>query len=442
MDAFKINKEYIEMILGDQKSYTDDYKKTFEKVANSTAIYKGKPVPFLYNPMFFTPKDEKNINEIGKTIIQIGDKVFDKFVEDMDYRKKFKYPDFIVELMLLPNSYDINVPIGRFDVFYKDKDNFKFCEINTDGSSAMNEDNAVGRILLESLALKDFSKKYSLKNRELISSWVGKSLEIFNKWDPSNKKPNVAIVDFKESGTSYEFLEFKKAYENAGYNCIIADPRDLVYRDGNLYFEDYRIDLVYRRIVTFELIEKKDEIEEFLKAYRENAMCVIGTIRSQLMHNKIFFEILHDKETLDFLSDEEREFVERHVPYTGKFEGSKETFDKVLLGKDKYVLKPYDKNASQGVFVGKDLNDREWENRLREVFNEDYIYQEFIEPFKRDFLVYLNEGFKRETFGSIIGIFMYKEDYAGLYTRIGKENIISGLTSYYTVPNIIAEKLD
>ena len=440
MDALKINKEYIEMVLADQKSYTEDYKKTLDKVANSTAIYKGKPVPFLYNPMFFTPEDERNFNKIGQTMLKIGDKVFDKFVKDLEYRKKFKYPDFIVELMLLPNSYDINVPIGRFDVFYKDADNFKFCEINTDGSSAMNEDNAVGRILLESLALQNFSKEYKLENRELIKSWVEKSLEIFSKWNCSNKRPNVAIVDFKESGTSYEFLEFKKAYENAGYNCIIADPRDLLYRDGKLHFEDYRIDLVYRRIVTFELIEKKDEIEEFLKAYRENAMCVIGTIRSQLIHNKIFFKILHDKETLDILSEEEREFVKNHVPYTGKFEGDKDLFKKVVLDKDKYVLKPYDKNASQGVFVGRDLSDQEWEDKLAKVFNDDYIYQEFIEAYKRDFLVHTNGAFKTETFGSIVGIFMYKEDYAGLYTRIGKENIISGLTSYFTVPNIIAKE--
>ena len=33
---------------------------------------------------------------------------------------------------------------------------------------------------------------------------------------------------------------------------------------------------------------------------------------------------------------------------------------------------------------------------------------------------------------------MYKEKFAGMYTRIGKQNIISGLSSYYTVPNILA----
>jgi glutathionylspermidine synthase len=438
MDALKINNEYIEMVLKNQERYSGDYKDTIEKIANSTAIYKGEPVPFLYSPMFFTVDDEKNFDKIGQTMIKIGDKVFDKFAEDVQYRKKFEFPEFIEDLMLLPNTYDINVPIGRFDVFYKDMDNFKFCEINTDGSSAMNEDNTISRILLESVALQDFSSQYSLKNRELINSWVEKSLEIFKSWDPKNLKPNVAIVDFKESGTPYEFLEFKKAYESAGYNCIIADPRDLVYTDGKLYHKDYSIDLVYRRIVTFEIIEKKDEMQEILKAYNENSICFIGTIRSQLIHNKIFFKILHDEETLELLSEDEREFVKNHVPYTGVFKGSDEILKKVIQGKDKYIMKPSDKNGSQGVFVGRDMSDVDWEERLQSVFNEDYIYQEFVEPYKRDFLVYKDDRFNKENFKSIVGIFMYKENYAGLYTRISKENIISGLTSYYTVPNIIA----
>ncbi|MDY0236267.1 MAG: glutathionylspermidine synthase family protein [Gudongella sp.] len=440
MDSLKINNEYIDMVLKNQNRYSDDYRQTLDKVTNSTAIYKGKPVPFLYNPMFFTLDDEKNFSKIGQTMIEIGDKVFKKFVQDTKYREKFGFPEFIEELMLLPNNYNINVPIGRFDIFYKDMDNFKFCEINTDGSSAMNEDNTIGRVLLESLALKDFSKKYSLENRELIEKWVKRSIEIFGKWDSNNLKPNVAIVDFEESGTPYEFLEFKKAYEIAGYNCIIVDPRDLVYKDEKLYYEDYRIDLVYRRIVTFELIEKRDELKEFLKAYKENAMCVIGTIRSQLMHNKIFFKILHDKETSEFLSKEENEFVKNHIPYTGAFEGPDEILKKVMVDKDKYIMKPSDKNGSHGVFVGRDLSSKDWENRLESVFNEDYIYQEFVEPYKRDFLVYADGSFSRESFKSIVGIFMYKEEYAGLYTRISKDNIISGLTSYFTVPNIIAVK--
>ena len=440
MNALEINKEYIDLVLSNPEVYAEDYKLTVDKVSNSNAKYKGKSVPFLYHPMFFTDEDILNFNKIGDLMISITNKVSDRFVIDEIFRSKFGFPKLIEDLIQIDNGYDINVPIGRFDIFYKDYDNFKFCELNTDGSSAMNEDNTIGRILLQSDSLKDFGKLYELDYFELIDSWVDDSIAIFNKYDPNNSKPNVAIVDFIESGTSAEFEEFKKSYLNKGYNCIIADPRDLKYRDGKLYKDDYRIDLIYRRIVTFELIEKADQIPDFIEAYKNKAMCVIGSIRSQIVHNKIIFKILHDEDTLKFLSEEERDFVIKHIPITGLFKGEKEVFNLVLNNKAKYIMKPLDLNASQGVFVGRDLSEEQWKNKLEEVFNKDYLYQEFCNPFKRDYVVFKDGKPVVDEFKSILGLFIYKEKFKGMYTRISKNNIISGITDYYTVPNILVER--
>ena len=440
MNAIEINKEYIDLVLSNPELYAKDYYATVEKVANSNAKYKGKPVPFLYNPMFFTDEDIINFNKICETIISITNKVTDRYVVDEGFRRKFGFPKLIEELIQVDNGYDINVPIGRFDIFYKDYDNFKFCEINTDGSSAMNEDNTLGRILLETEALKDFGEVYKLDYFELIESWVEDSIEIFRKYDPNNPKPNVAIVDFVESGTSAEFEEFKKAYIKKGYNCIITDPRNLEYRDGKLYKDDYRIDLVYRRIVTFELIEKADQIPLFIEAYKNKAFCCIGSIKSQVVHNKVIFKILHDEDTLEFLSNEEREFINKHIPITGIFGGDNSIFDNVLANKDRYIMKPMDLNASQGVFAGRDLTQEEWVKRLELSWDKDYLYQEFYNPFIRDHIVFKDGKPYIDSFKSILGLFIYNERFAGMYTRISKNNIISGITDYYTVPNILVKR--
>lgn len=440
MKALEINNEYIDLILSNDKSYIKDYKTTFEKVANSNAVYKGKPVPFLYHPMFYTEEDVENFKKISDMIISISNKVTNRYIEDEDFRKKFGFPKFIEELIQVDNGYDINIPIGRFDIFYKDYENFMFCEINTDGSSAMNEDNAVGDILLESKALKDFGEIYEMELFELIDSWVETSIEIFSKYDSNNKNPNVAIVDFVESGTSAEFEEFKKSYIKKGYNCIIVDPRDLEYRDGSLYFEDYKIDLVYRRIVSFELIEKISQIPDFIEAYKDRAFCCIGSIKSHVVHNKILFKVLHDEDTLEQLTEEEQEFVNKHIPFTGIFAGEEEVFNHVLNNKDKYIMKPMDLNASQGVFPGRDFEQEEWESKLKEVWNKDYLYQEYIDPYVRNHVVIYDDNIEIEEFKSIVGLFIYNEEFEGLYTRVGKNNIISGLTDYYTLPNVLVKR--
>ena len=52
MDGLSLTKEYIHLIKGNPKMYYKDYIRTVEKVESSNAKYKGKPIPFLYQPMF------------------------------------------------------------------------------------------------------------------------------------------------------------------------------------------------------------------------------------------------------------------------------------------------------------------------------------------------------------------------------------------------------
>lgn len=439
MDIKDINGEYIDLVMNNQEDYHEDYKLTVEKVKHSSAQYRGKPVPFLYHPFFANDKIIKDFIKISETMLSIGNKVTNKYLEDEDFRKKFGFPKWVEELIQIDNGYEINVPIGRFDIFYEDYDSFKFCELNTDGSSAMNEDNTIGKILLETKALRDFSNNHKLDYFDLIDTWVDASIKIYNRYNNSNKSPNVAIVDFIESGTSAEFKVFQDAYIAKGYNCIIADPRELEYRDNKLYFEDFRIDLVYRRIVTFELIDKVDEILDFIKAYRNRAFCSIGSLKSQVIHNKIFFKILHDEDTLELLSQEERDFVKAHIPHTGIFGGDEKVFNMVLENKDKYIMKPMDLNASQGVYVGRDLSEKEWEERLKKDWNKEYLYQDFVESFSREYLVFEDDKFRVDDFSSVIGLFEYNEKFTGIYTRIGQKNIISGVTDYYAAPCILVD---
>src|SRR5699024_11599904 len=116
------------------------------------------------------------------------------------------------------------------------------------------------------------------------------------------KKPNVAIVDHLEIGTSNEFEEFKKAYESLGVNCEIIDIRDLEYKDGKLQHKGYEIDLVYRRIVTVEFMNLYDELEEFRKAYLDNAFLMLGSFRSQIMHYKLTYKIFRLEDTKKILT--------------------------------------------------------------------------------------------------------------------------------------------
>lgn len=55
-----------------------------------------------------------------------------------------------------------------------------------------------------------------------------------------------------------------------------------------------------------------------------------------------------------FLDEDDLMFIEDHVPFTAKFEGDEEFFEKIIENKDEYIFKPIDLRGAKGVFVGKE----------------------------------------------------------------------------------------
>lgn len=440
MNRFDLDEQYIDIIKNKEESCYKDYLETIEKVKHSTAMYKGKPVPFLYMPKFYTQEDLEAFRELSSTLIGILRKVIDRYIEDYNFRKKFGFSKLLENLILTEHRYNAKVPMARIDIFYREDGNFKFCELNADGSSAMNEDRELAKILSESIPFKEMNKEYDIKSFELFDTWVNECISIFKELDETIQKPNVAIVDFIDKGSPNEFEVFKERFENSGYKTRIVDPRDLKYSNGKLYIDDMKIDIVYRRLVTRDLIERAREIPDFIEAAKEGKVCIIGPIKSQIIHNKIIFEILHDNDTLEFFTDKERAFIKEHIPLTAKF--NKENFDleELINNKESYILKPSDLYASRGVYSGKDLCDEEWREKLLECDGKDYLIQEYCTPAQSDLVEFVNGEIKISKFNNITGIYMYNEKLYGLYSRVGKNPIISGLHDCYTLPTFIVKK--
>lgn len=105
---------------------------------------------------------------------------------------------------------------------------------------------------------------------------------------------------------------FSEYFKQAGYECVIADVRDLsfdgtVLRDGN----GQQIDAIWRRCVTNDVLEHWDESQELISAVRAQAVALIGAFSGHIVHDKQIFEALKHPLTKAFLSDEENAFHRR-----------------------------------------------------------------------------------------------------------------------------------
>ncbi|MCL2049822.1 MAG: hypothetical protein FWG87_13965 [Defluviitaleaceae bacterium] len=452
-----------------------------EYMRSSTAIYQGEPVACLYMPKIFSQRAYEFLCEAASQTCQILDKVIARYLCDKQYRALFAFPAELEELILSEAGYEQLLPIARLDIFFNEDDfSFQFCEFNADGASAMNEVREVNNALRGSDAFVEMGRRLrrpivsslatsrseddslcmgecrKLQSFELFDSWVrefGEVLPLFSDCSvvgmsprsldcllKSGKSGCVAIVDFMDKTTPNELVEFKKAFERAGYDTVIAEIRDLKYVNGSLLTPcGKRIGAIYRRAVTCDIMRQKDSVQDFLQAARDNAVYIVGHFRTQVIHNKIVFKILRMAETLDFLTEAEREFVLRHIPETLNLTAETISKTDVLQNKNAWLIKPEDLYGSRGVYAGVDMDEAAWAKLVNDNADTGYLLQKYCQPYRTENLDFNDSprpDFKM--YNNITGMFVYNGKLQGLYSRAGLRGTISTYAKGLTMGSVRA----
>lgn len=442
----KVEQMMLESVVNAPMDYVSDFLDVKEKVSTSKAIYKGAPVPYLYIPKVYDAEDIKSFEYALNGIMDICDKTISLYESLPEVRALFAFDSKLEELILLPSGYERTVPMGRFDVFYYSPGNFKFCELNADGASAMNEEKELNAIISKNKVVQEYSNAYTFRSFELFDSWVKEVGHIYadflnhqeNVLDTSEKTV-VAIVDFIDKSSPIEFEVFKSAFEAAGYQAMIADPREISCVNGRMVYQGVEIDVVYRRLVTKDLMDRYDEIPGFIEGLKACKTCVIGSVKTQVIHTKRFFEMLYHPSIRKHFSKQQINFIDAHVPMTMPLVDFGPN-DVYISNKDNFIIKPVDYYASKGVIAGSDLSMEEWEQTLTEKVQDDYIIQVYCPVSISGNVLYNGTALQKKSFRTITGLFVYNGKFSGVYVRAGLNAIISGLHDGYTMATLVAEK--
>jgi hypothetical protein len=441
----KMETKMVETILDNQAFYLEDFLKVKAAVSNSKAIYKGQPVPYLYVPKIYSETDVDTFKSALSGMMDVVDRTIGLYRSEASVRNMFGFDARLEELILLPHDYEVSVPMGRFDIFYYGPGDYKFCELNADGASAMNEEKELSAIMLENAIVKTFESEYDFKVFELFHSWVKALGDIYSSYTQyrgikAKRKSDtvIAIVDFIDKSSSIEFEVFKEAFVENGYDCIIVDPRDIETVDSKMVAAGKVIDVVYRRLVTKDLMDRYDEIPGFIQGLKAGETCIVGSIKTQIIHTKRFFEVLHTPEFRVHLNEGQLSFIDRHVPFTRPLKEEAGLSD-FIDSKDDLIIKPVDYYASKGVSAGRDYSKSEWSALLHEKAKEDFIIQTYCPLSLVDNVIYNKEGMLEKcSFRTITGLFVYNGGFAGTYVRAGLNAIISGLHEGYTMSSMVA----
>jgi uncharacterized circularly permuted ATP-grasp superfamily protein len=153
------------------------------------------------------------------------------------------------------------------------------------------------------------------------------------------------------------------------------------------------VDLVYRRAVLSELVEREAEARAFLGAYRHRLCPFVNSFRCRLSEDKAFFAILTDEAFSSLLDGEERALVARALPWTRRVAERRTLKDGrpvdlvpwTIENREALVLKPTHDYGGRSVFLGSETPVAEWERAVLAALRAPWVVQERVvipeEPF-------------------------------------------------------------
>jgi uncharacterized circularly permuted ATP-grasp superfamily protein len=325
-------------------------------------------------------------------------------------------------------------PSSRLDGFFTDR--LRYVEYNAESPAGMAYGDNLAAVFDALPVMREFKKRWRVRAIPTRKRQLATMLRCFREWGRA-ATPTIAIVDWTGLPTTSEWEMFREFFEANGIRTLICDPRELEYANGKLFARGTHVTLVYRRVLTSELIAKDDPRRPLRRAYLDGAVCVVNTFRAKLLHKKMSLALLSDPAYARLYSTGDRRAISRHVPWTRKL--TPRLVDDVSTRRETLVLKPNDEYGGKGVVLGWTTSQAEWDRTLSAALHSSYVVQEAV-PVPKEPYPMLLDGVRAVDVSLDLDPYLFGGKVAGGLTRLSSAallNVTAGAGS--VVPTYIVE---
>jgi hypothetical protein len=187
----------------------------------------------------------------------------------------------------------------------------------------------------------------------------------------------IAIVDSQPQQQYLypEFLLFQRLFASNGIDAVIADPRELAFRNGALWYGGRKIDLVYNRLTDFMLA--LPESRALHDAYRAGAVVLTPHPQAHALYaNKGNLTVLSNAAELEALGVAQPtiELLVANVPFTERV--TAENAERLWNERRALFFKPVAGYGGKAAYRGDKVTKRVW----HDIVQGDYIAQRVVAP--------------------------------------------------------------
>jgi uncharacterized circularly permuted ATP-grasp superfamily protein len=338
-----------------------------------------------------------------------------------------------------------DVLLSRLDAFQTPA-GARFIEINSDAPAGFGYGDRMARVFRELPVFRRFAARHAVAYEASAARLVEAVLGIWSRrGDPAS--PTVAIVDFADVKTRADQEILLREFADAGVRCLLADPRETDVRDGALYAGAERIDLVYRRALLSELLEREAEVGGLFAAYRDGLVPFVNSFRCHLSEDKAFFALLGDEAFGQVMTAEEQAFVRGAVPWTRRIEERRtlrdgrevDLVEHVLERRLELVIKPAHAYGGRSVFIGDETEPGAWEAAVREALGSAWVVQERVAIPEEEFPVVAGGALGFERLKVNTNPFYVAGAQVGAVTRVSRSSVINVSAGGGSVPTFVVD---
>jgi hypothetical protein len=415
-------------------------------------LYFGtRPVCTVLRPRFLTRDQYRFLQQRVGVLIPAFQKAYSAAMADPDFRAQFGLRPEEESLLAADPGFADPSPTARLDSFFVSESELKFTEYNAETPAGAGYNDALTEVFYGLPVMRSFLREYDLRPLSARPHVLDALLDNFAKWQGNRSdRPRVAILDWKDVPTVSEFQIFHRYFRERGIESRIVDPRDVEYRDGMLRSEEFQFNLIYKRVLIGELLERGGLDHPVVRAVQAGDACMVNAFRCKILYKKASFAVLSDERNARLFTTAERRAIADHIPWTRlmverKSEYHGESIELVpftLANRERLVLKPNDEYGGKGIVLGWTVDATAWEAAVKAALAEPYVVQEKVNlphevyPSFHDGKLHLID--RMLDTNPFVG---YGATMAGCLTRISTEvllNVTAGGGS--TVPTFIVEE--
>jgi len=371
-------------------------KAVTEKMASRNLIPSGRPVCPVVRPHFVTRRQYDGMQKAAETLYSAIDRVRDLTLSN---------PALLARVEMLPAekmlaSVDPGYPhlaVTSLLDTQLHNGSFQFVHAAAEGASAAYAD-VLGEIFHDSAPVRELRKKWKITRTQTLKRLL-KSLLAAYGVSGKKKFPRIGILECRppfKNAPAADNLMMAEFFRRSGYPSEVVTPDQLEYRSGTLSRGDFGIEILYRRVSAQELLVRFDLSHPLLRAYREGAVCMVNSFRSEFVQKKGIFSLLSDESVTRSFPAAERKAIRDHIPWTRTVAQAKTSYggatvdlpEFILANREKLVLRPNDIASDLHSFRGWETESNAWERALKTALRSPYVVQERVAQERVAFPVY------------------------------------------------------